>query len=123
MDADSLLECFDRVVEAITEVLDVQSDSGPSGLRVGQYAFDVVTDDVAVPTLLAAGVGVLSEETGLHFGEREVIVALDPVDGSTNYAHGLPWYATSMCAVDADGPLVALGVQPRHRDSLHRHTG
>ncbi len=108
MDADSLLECFDRVVEAITEVLDVQSDTGPSGLRVGQYAFDVVTDDVAVPALLAAGVGVLSEETGLHFGEREVIVALDPVDGSTNYAHGLPWYAASMCAVDADGPLVAL---------------
>jgi myo-inositol-1(or 4)-monophosphatase len=108
VNADELLECFGEIADAIAEVLSVHGDIGESGLRVGQYAFDVVTDDIAVPALIDAGVGVLSEETGLHFGERDVIVALDPVDGSTNYAHGLPWYASSLCAVDADGPLAAL---------------
>ena len=35
---------------------------------------------------------------------------LDPVDGSTNAAHGIPWYATSICVVDAAGPLQAIVV-------------
>ncbi len=39
-----------------------------------------------------------------------MVVVLDPVDGSTNAAHGIPWYATSLCAVDADGPRAAVVV-------------
>jgi fructose-1,6-bisphosphatase/inositol monophosphatase family enzyme len=34
----------------------------------------------------------------------------DPVDGSTNASHRIPWYATSLCAVDGDGPRAALVV-------------
>ena len=37
-------------------------------------------------------------------------VVVDPVDGSTNASRGIPWYATSLCAVDDDGPLAALVV-------------
>jgi myo-inositol-1(or 4)-monophosphatase len=33
---------------------------------------------------------------------------LDPLDGSTNAHRGVPWYATSLCAVDGDGPLAAV---------------
>src|SRR5690606_36729785 len=54
-----------------------------------------------------AGVGVLSEESGLHHPEREVVVVVDPVDGSTNASRSLPCYACSLCAVDAEGPLAA----------------
>ena len=32
---------------------------------------------------------------------------LDPVDGSSNAARDLPYWATSMCAVDEQGPLAA----------------
>jgi fructose-1,6-bisphosphatase/inositol monophosphatase family enzyme len=60
--------------------------------------------------LVAEGLGVLSEESGLHHGEREVVVVLDPVDGSTNASRGIPWYATSLAAVDADGLRAALVV-------------
>jgi myo-inositol-1(or 4)-monophosphatase len=35
---------------------------------------------------------------------------VDPIDGSTNAAAGLPWFATSLCAVDQDGPLAAVVV-------------
>src|SRR5205085_7332044 len=31
-------------------------------------------------------------------------------DGSTNASRRLPWYATSLCAVDGDGPLAAVVV-------------
>ena len=37
-------------------------------------------------------------------------MALDPVDGSTNASRALPWYATSLCAVDGDGARAALVV-------------
>jgi fructose-1,6-bisphosphatase/inositol monophosphatase family enzyme len=35
---------------------------------------------------------------------------MDPIDGSTNASRGLPWFATSLCFVDADGPAVAVVV-------------
>ncbi len=52
----------------------------------------------------------LSEESGRHHADRPVTVVLDPLDGSSNAARGLPWYATSLCAVDAEGPLAAVVV-------------
>jgi myo-inositol-1(or 4)-monophosphatase len=33
---------------------------------------------------------------------------IDPVDGTTNYAHDLPWHSFSLGLHDADGPLVAV---------------
>jgi myo-inositol-1(or 4)-monophosphatase len=32
------------------------------------------------------------------------------VDGSTNASRGIPWFATSLCALDAKGPRVAVVV-------------
>src|SRR5690606_10284076 len=78
--------------------------------RAGQYRSDLAADEVAVERLLAAGVGVLSEESGRHRPEREVTVVVDPLDGSANAHRGVPWYATSLCAVDGDGPLAAVVV-------------
>ena len=57
-----------------------------------------------------AGLGVMSEESGPHRLDRPLVVVIDPVDGSTNAARGIPWYATSLCAVDADGPRAAVVV-------------
>jgi myo-inositol-1(or 4)-monophosphatase len=73
-----------------------------------QFAVDVLADRAAVEVLLAGGVGVLSEESGLHAGERPVLVVLDPIDGSTNCSRGLDPYGPSMCACGADGLLAAL---------------
>jgi myo-inositol-1(or 4)-monophosphatase len=52
----------------------------------------------------------LSEESGLELVDEMPIVVIDPVDGSTNCSRGIPWYATSLCLVDGDGPAVALVV-------------
>lgn len=40
--------------------------------------------------------------------DRDVVAVIDPIDGSTNASMGLPWYATSICAVDASGPLASV---------------
>ena len=79
-----------------------------TGAREGQYSFDVAADEAARGVLIEAGFGVFSEESGSHQADRSMVVVLDPVDGSSNAARGMPWFSTSMCAVDSDGLLAAL---------------
>jgi myo-inositol-1(or 4)-monophosphatase len=87
------------------------ADRRRSGSRPGQYAFDLVTDEALRTVLHGAGLGVLSEESGRTGPESDLLVVVDPVDGSTNAALGIPWYATSLCILDGAGPLVGLVVQ------------
>ena len=77
--------------------------------RAGQYAIDLVADAAALGVLSRAPVKVLSEESGWSGPpEAELTVVLDPVDGSTNASRQIPYWATSLCVLDGDGPLVAL---------------
>ena len=79
--------------------------------QVRDFAQHVVADEVALQLLHAHDVQVVSEESGVS-GNRDarVTVVLDPVDGSTNASRHLPYWATSLCALDADGPLAAMVV-------------
>jgi myo-inositol-1(or 4)-monophosphatase len=105
---EELLDVLNTAAGAVRGALDGLADWGPAGTRAGQYYSDLVADEAALRVLDAAGLGVLSEETGDHNRDREIFVALDPVDGSTNAARRLPWYATSLCALDEDGPRVGV---------------
>lgn len=79
--------------------------------RAGQYALDLVADAAALEVLARAPVRVLSEESGWSGpAGAGLTVVLDPVDGSTNASRQIPYWATSACVVDGDGPLVALVV-------------
>jgi fructose-1,6-bisphosphatase/inositol monophosphatase family enzyme len=113
MDDPALMTLLGETVDAVRAALDglgAVAAWGLAGTRPGQYTSDLVADPVAVERLVGGGCGVLSEESGLHHADRDVVVVLDPVDGSTNASRGLPWYATSLCAVDRDGPRAALVV-------------
>src|SRR5580658_6492648 len=107
---DELLMTLHAAATAIAQVLAQLDDWGLAGTRPGQYRSDLAADAAAIAVLDAAELGVMSEESGLTQPGREVIVVLDPVDGSTNAARGIPWYATSLCALDSDGPRVAVVV-------------
>ncbi len=76
--------------------------------RPGQYGLDLVADRAALNALRGLDVAIVSEES-LYSGNEDaaVTVVLDPVDGSTNCAHGIAYYATSIAAIDADGLLCA----------------
>jgi fructose-1,6-bisphosphatase/inositol monophosphatase family enzyme len=110
VDDDSLLEVLHAVATGIAGVLGDLDDWGLAGTREGQYRSDLAADAVALELLDGAGLGVMSEESGPSRLDRPVVVVVDPVDGSTNAARGIPWYATSLCALDADGPRAALVV-------------
>lgn len=116
MDSDDLLALLRRTADAVIDALAEAPDWGPSGTKTGQYASDLVADSAALEVLAEAGVGVLSEESG-RTGDADgtgVVVVVDPLDGSTNASHGVSWWATSLCAVDADGPCAAVVHDLRH---------
>ncbi len=110
MDDDSLLEVLHATASAVAEALDGLSDWGLAGTRDSQYRSDLVADAAAAGVLDEAGLGVMSEESGPRRLDRPLVVVIDPVDGSTNAARRIPWYATSLCAVDPEGPRVAVVV-------------
>jgi myo-inositol-1(or 4)-monophosphatase len=107
---EELLEVLREATAAVGQALAGLEDWGLAGTRPGQYRSDLVADRAGLVVLDRAGLGVLSEESGLHHPDRDIVVAFDPVDGSTNASRRLPWWATSVCAVDVDGPRAAVVV-------------
>lgn len=107
-DPESIIARFDRLTDELLDALGELDDWGLVGIgHESQYAHDIVADEVMLEPLLGDGFRVLSEESGVS-GSGEVTVVVDPVDGSTNASLGLPWFAASLCAVDADGPLASV---------------
>jgi len=110
MDDVTLLEVLHATATAIADALGDLDDWGLAGTKVDQYRHDLAADAAALAVLDDAGVSVLSEESGVRGADKDLVVVIDPVDGSTNASRGVPWFATSLCAVDADGPRAALVV-------------
>ena len=108
MDDDALLAVCHRVVDAVPVALDAVADWRPGGERAGQYAIDLVADRAVLDVLEDTGLGIVSEESGVHRPHAPLVAVVDPVDGSTNAARGIPWYATSICVLDDGGPRVAV---------------
>ena len=78
-------------VDLVTEV-----DARPEGV-IGQ-----------LPRKAFPGYGMLAEEGGRRLGEGDSRWIVDPLDGTTNYAHGLPIFAVSI-ALERAGEVI-LGV-------------
>jgi myo-inositol-1(or 4)-monophosphatase len=118
VEAASLIEVMTEAADAVASALEGLPDWGPAGTRPGQYRSDLVADEAAVRILTGAGCSVLSEESGLteaSASSPRLLAVLDPVDGSTNAARGIPWYATSICVLDDEGPLAAVVVNQASR--------
>lgn len=113
--ADVLL----RAADAVAAVLASNTDWGASGIRDDQYAVDLAADAACLDVLYGAGYRVLSEESGVTGppgSESAPIVIVDPLDGSTNASRGVPWFASALCLVDADGPSVGVVVNHATRE-------
>ena len=112
-------EVLEEAAAAVASALDRTSDWGLAGTRPGQYRSDLAADSAALEVLHRAGLRVLSEESGLTtpgalerplHGADGALAVVDPLDGSTNASRGIPWYATSLCVLDDEGPLASLVV-------------
>ena len=113
-----LVELLHETALAVRAALDGVDDwglAGPDAVHGGQHLSDLAADAAALEVLGQADVGVLSEESGwTGVDGSDVVVVIDPLDGSTNAAHGIPWFATSLCAVDREGLRAALVVDLPH---------
>ena len=113
MDNESLMQLLRDAADAVEEAVRAFPEADREKRGHGhedQFAVDVVADRAAVESLTAGGVGVLTEESGVHYPDRQVRVVVDPIDGSTNCSRGLDPYGPSFCAFDVTGPRAALVV-------------
>jgi myo-inositol-1(or 4)-monophosphatase len=62
--------------------------------------------------------GMLAEEGGALLGEEEARWIVDPLDGTTNYAHGLPLFCVSI-ALERAGEVVLGMVHDPIRDEVY----
>jgi len=104
-----VLSLLRGAADAVGDAIRGGHRQGLSGARPGQYRLDLVADAAALDVLVEGGLRVLSEESGTS-GDGPLVCVLDPIDGSTNFDRGIPFYSTSMCVLDADGPRCALVV-------------
>lgn len=75
--------------------------------------------------------GILAEESGRHEGRAPAAASgrsdgrtwvIDPLDGTVNYANGIPYYSVSIGLADGGHPVVGVVLDPA-RDDLYAATG
>ena len=59
---------------------------------------DVKAEQIIIHTLLKAYPehGIIAEESGNYNAEAESVWIIDPLDGTSNYLHGFPFYSVSI---------------------------
>src|SRR5262245_5677662 len=88
----------DRVRETGT-----RGEGGDRTLLIDEAAEDFVFAELERLHEGGARFTAVSEERGVvDFGSREVLVVIDPIDGSTNAKRGLPHYALSVAVAHGD---------------------
>jgi myo-inositol-1(or 4)-monophosphatase len=91
-----------------------------SGARRGSGFRDIVTDaDLAAQAALVSVIrsrfpqhAIFSEEGLMPSREAETMWVLDPLDGTTNYAHRYPCFSVSIGVVRGDEPVVGVVYDP-----------
>jgi myo-inositol-1(or 4)-monophosphatase len=106
---EELRELLRHAARAVCEAVVGLQRHGLSGQKATQYHADLAADRAAIEVLVGAGLQVVSEESGTT-GDGSLVCVLDPIDGSTNFDRGIPYYATSLCVLDAGQPRCGLVV-------------
>ena len=109
---EEILDVLHRTADAVAGVLQANTDWSLSGVRATQYSVDLAADAAALAVLHGAGCAVLSEESQItgEWVPGGLMVVMDPLDGSTNASKRVPWYATALCVLDAEGMRASLVV-------------
>ena len=104
---DNLLDTLRQCALEIRDAVSSHRGRGFSGQRPTQYHLDLAADEVALRILVGAGFRVVSEESGVN-GSGDDTVIVDPIDGSTNCDHGIPFFATSLAVMRGDEIVAGL---------------
>jgi len=103
LDAGRLLLAYRRDLEG----LDVRTKGTPRDLVTGA---DLASERLLLEGLRASfpGHGIHSEESGRETQDAERVWYVDPLDGTTNFVQGLPFFAVSLGLVRQGRPEVAV---------------
>jgi len=102
---------------------------GPREIRL-KGRIDLVTDAdraaeewiLALLRERAPGAAILAEESG-ESGEGEVRFVVDPLDGTTNYAHGIPIFTCTVAAEEKGIPVAGCTIDPMRAETYRAHRG
>lgn len=72
---------------------------------------------------LYPGHKVITEETGTHSGEEEHCWYIDPLDGTMNYAHGIPMYCVSIGYANHGTLTMGAVYDPMRDECFYAETG
>jgi len=88
---------------------------------------DQAAENIIIETLLAAypGHAILAEESGRSHGAKdsEYLWIIDPLDGTTNFIHGLPVYAVSIGLAHRGQVQQAVVYDPTRNDLFYASKG
>ena len=88
---------------------------------------DQAAERVIIETLLGAypGHGILAEESGNRHGAKDsdFVWIIDPLDGTTNFIHGFPFYAVSIGLAVKGQVQQAVVYDPVHNDLFYASKG
>lgn len=106
MDEKRALELSREVAKRVLKAVNsISSEKRGEFYAIGKSGVtklvDKVAEDAALEVLRKEKLRILSEECG-YFGEGDVFVALDPLDGTFNAVRGIPIYSVSLCFSDSE---------------------
>jgi myo-inositol-1(or 4)-monophosphatase len=120
-------------------VLKIAENAGKISLkhfrRVGKVSFkskqDILTvADTEVEEFLINEIehafpehGILAEETGSHKGNSDYLWVVDPIDGTVNYAAGLPYFAISIGLAHKAQPVLGVVFDPYRNEFMYAEKG
>ncbi len=88
---------------------------------------DRAAEEAIISTLLSAypGHGILAEESGQEHGAKnsDYVWIIDPLDGTTNFIHGLPTYAVSIALAHRGQVQQAVVYDPARNDMFYASKG
>jgi len=67
--------------------------------------------------------GFIGEEEGRSNIDSEYVWSIDPIDGTKNYARGIPLYGTVLSLIHKKKPIVGVSNVPEMKDLMHAETG
>ncbi|MDR2996844.1 MAG: inositol monophosphatase [Microbacterium sp.] len=121
-----------RVAEALGDwAIEFTRSADPGVIRTKRDDADIVTDvDVAVEKYVREVIGAqfpehdfVGEEMGGSARDDVPCWYLDPVDGTANFANGVPWTAFSLALVVGGRPVVAVVGDPWREDLFVAEAG
>jgi myo-inositol-1(or 4)-monophosphatase len=95
----------------------------PESIRAKLGHFDIVTEaDLASERFILSELkaaypsyGLISEETNKGFSDAEWTWIVDPLDGTTNYSHGIPLYGVNIALAHHGYPVLGVTYEPVSR--------